>query len=87
MDQSPLLDNKGHREYQILLGMLQWNCSIKRPELGPPVSSLNCFGSYPCEYHLELRKQDFCYQKYSAENSQNIAIDSNPVNYERHKPN
>ena len=64
MDQLLLLDLHWHRQYQILLGMLQWNYSIGRIELGPAVSSLNRFGTCPCEYHLDLIKNVFSYLKY-----------------------
>jgi len=87
MDQSPLLDLHWHRNYQILLGMLQWNYSIGRIELGPAVSSLNRFGTCPRETHLDLVKHVFSYLKYSEHMNRSIAIDSNPMNYERQDPN
>ena len=86
LDQSPLLDLHWHRQYQILLGMLQWNYSIGRIELGPAVSSLNRFGTCPRENHLELIKLVFSYLKYSENINCSIAIDSNPMNYERQDP-
>ena len=85
MDTSPLLDLKDHRTYQVLLGMLQWNYTIGRIELGPAVSSLNRFGACPQKGHLQLMKHVFSYLKYSALSSRNIAIDSNPMEYERHE--
>ena len=87
MDQSPLLGLKQHRDYQVLLGMLQWNYSIGRPELGPALSSLNRFGACPREYHLELLKHTFCFIKYTSSTSRSIAIDSKPMEYERHETN
>ena len=87
LDQLPLLNLHWHCQYQILLGMLQWNYSIGRIELGPAVSSLNRFGTCPREYHLELIKGVFSYLKYSEKMNQSIAIDSNPMNYERQDPN
>ena len=45
MDTSELLDLREHRQFLVLLGILQWNYTIGRPELGPSVSSLNRSGS------------------------------------------
>lgn len=87
MDQLLLLDLHWHCNYQILLGMLQWNYSIGRIELRPTVSSLNWFGVCPCEYHLELIKQVFSYLKFSEDMNHSIAIDSNLMNYEQQDPN
>ena len=83
MDTSELLDLKEHRKYQVLLGMLQWNYTIGRPELGPSVSSLNQFGTCPRKYYLELIKQVFFYLKHSASSPRQIAIDSSPMEFER----
>ena len=87
LDQLPLLDFHWHYQYQILLDMLHWNYSIGRIELGPAVSSLNRFGTCPREYHLELIKHVFSYLKYSEKMNRSIAVDSNPMNYERQDPN
>ena len=86
MDTSPLLDLKDHRIFQILLGMLQWDFSIECIELGPAVSSLNRFGTCPQEGHLLLIQHVFSYLKYSKSKPHNIAIDSNPMEYERTNP-
>ena len=85
MDSSPLLDLTDHRTFQILLGMLQWDFSIGCTELGPAVSSLNQFGTCPCKGHLLLIQHVFSYLKYSKTKPHNIAIDSNPMEYERHE--
>jgi Reverse transcriptase (RNA-dependent DNA polymerase). len=53
-DTSPLLDTAGHRQYQHLLGMLQWLVTIGHPDLCHAVASLNRFSSCPCEQHLQL---------------------------------
>jgi len=81
LDQSPLLDLKHHRDYQVLIGMLQWNFSIGRPELGHALSSLNCFGTCPRETHLVLLKHVYGYLLNTQHESRNIAIDSNPMEY------
>ena len=86
MDQSPLLDLKHHRDFQVLIGMLQWNFSIGRPEIGHALASLNRFGACPRETHLELIKHVYGYLLYTQNESRNIAIDSNPMEYERHEP-
>ena len=82
-DQSPLLDLKHHFDFQVLIGMLQWSYSIGCPELGHALSLLNHFGTCPRETHLELLKHVFGYLSYTQNESRNIAIDSNPMKYER----
>ena len=84
MDESPLLDLDGHRKFQMLLGMLQWMVTIGRPDLCNLVSSLNRFGACPREYHLELAVRAFGFVKQVR--GPEIAIDSNPLNYERKAP-
>lgn len=46
-DKSPLLKLKEHRQFQCLLGILQWLHTIARPELGPLMANLNRFGTCP----------------------------------------
>ena len=67
--------------------MIQRNYTIGRPELGPSVYSLNHFGSCPRKYNIEMIKQVLCYLKSSASSSKQIAIDSNPMEFERLEPN
>jgi len=85
MDSFPLLGLADHRKFQMLLVMLQWLVTIGRPDLGPVVSSLNCFGTCPREYHLELAIRVFGYLK-TCPNEQ-IAIDSRPMIFDRDEPN
>ena len=63
--------------------MLHWSYSIGRPELGHALSLLNRFGTCPRVTHLELLKHVFGYLLYTQNESRNIAIDSNPMEYER----
>ena len=67
--------------------MIQRNYTIGRSELGPYVYSLNHFGSCPCKYNIEMIKEVLCYLKHSASSSKQIAIDSNPMEFERLEPN
>ena len=54
LDTSSLLGLDDHRNYQMLLGMLQWMISIGKPELCQCVSSLNRFDACPRHGHLDL---------------------------------
>ena len=84
IDESPLLKEKDHRRYQMLLGMLQWLNTIGRPDLCHACCSLSRFGSCPRETHLELAVHCFQYLKQFPDRK--IAIDPNPLNYERVTP-
>jgi hypothetical protein len=51
-DESPILDNDMHREYQSLIGMLQWAVSLCRIDICYAVSSMSRFCSCPREGHF-----------------------------------
>ena len=80
-DSSPLLDTAGHRQYQHLLGMLQWLVTIGRPDLCNAVASLNRFCACPREHHLQLALRCFGYLKMFP--NRKIAIDSRPLVFDR----
>jgi len=80
-DTSPLLDTAGHRQYQHLLGMLQWLVTIGRPDLCNAVASLSRFSACPRENHLQLALRCFGYLKMFP--NRRIAIDSRPLVYDR----
>ncbi len=52
-DRTPLLTADMHREYQSLIGMLQWAVSLCRVDVCFTVSSLSRFCSCPREGHLD----------------------------------
>lgn len=79
MDQSELLDEKGHRLFQMLLGMAQWLVTIGRPDICFATSSLSRFGAAPREYHLKLAKQIFGYLKKFPD--KRIAMDSTDIDF------
>jgi len=81
LDESPLLDLGGHRQFQMLIGMLQWLVTIGRPDLCHALTSLNRFGACPREYHLDLAVHIFGYIKRVPQPV--ICIDSKPLEYER----
>lgn len=83
-DDSPLLKLKEHRQYQCMLGMLQWLHTIARPELGPALATFNRFGTCPREEHLRLLKRVFGYLKFSK--NKRIRIDCRPLNFTRCVP-
>jgi hypothetical protein len=51
-DDSPVLNNEMHTEYQSLMGMLQWLVSLHRVDICFAVSSLSRFCSCPREGHM-----------------------------------
>jgi hypothetical protein len=51
-DLSPLLDNELHREYQSLIGMLQWAVSLCRIDICYVTSSMSRFCAAPRQGHL-----------------------------------
>ena len=79
LDESPLLDLDDHQKFQMLLGMLQWLVTIGRPDLCHLVSSLNHFGAFPCQYHLDLAICAFGYIIWHPNTE--IVIDSCPIDY------
>ena len=83
-DTSPLLDLAGHRQFQMLLGMIQWLVTIGKPDLCAAVTSLNRFAAAPRERHLELAIRVFGYIKTVKD--KNIAIDSRPLVQSRTSP-
>jgi hypothetical protein len=51
-DDSPVLDNDMHREYQSIMGMLQWVVSLCRIDICFAVSSLSRFCACPRQGHM-----------------------------------
>ncbi len=84
LDESPLLGLDDHRKFQMLLGMLQWLVMICRPDLCHLVSSLNRFGAYPRQTHLDLAVRAFGYLKQAPDPQ--ICIDYKPMLFTRTKP-
>lgn len=52
-DETPLLDNKYHRQYQSLIGMAQWLVTLGRIDICYAVSSLSRFCAAPREGHYK----------------------------------
>lgn len=63
MDESPLLDTEGVRQFQILIGMAQWAVTIRRINLAHAILSLSRFYTAPRQGHLELAMRVFGYVK------------------------
>ena len=79
LDSSPLLGERQHRLFQMLLGMAQWLNTIGRPDICFAVSSLSRFGSCPREGHLTLALHLFGYLKNFP--NRRIAFDSNDIDF------
>jgi hypothetical protein len=77
LDASPLLDLDGIHNYQMLIGMAQWACTIGWLDIAFGVSSLSHFSAHPQIGHLELAVYLFGYlKKYP---NRQIVLDSNPL--------
>jgi hypothetical protein len=74
-DTSDLLDNEMHREYQSLIGMLQWIVSICRADICYAVSSLSRFCAAPREGHLSCALRVWGYLNKYPNRSININHD------------
>ena len=79
MDQSPLLGEEEHRQYQMLIGMGQWFNTIGCPDICFAVSSLSRFSACPRELHLELALRLFGYLKRNMDFR--IGIDSSDIDF------
>ena len=73
-DESPLLDNKGLKLYQMLIGVAQWACTIIHLDSSFTVLSLSRFSAAPREGHLQLAIYMFGYLKKHP--NHNLVIDS-----------
>jgi hypothetical protein len=60
-DNSPLLDDDGVRDYQSLIGTLQWLVSIGRFDIHTAVMTMSSFRAAPRQGHLERVKRIFGY--------------------------
>ena len=77
LDESDLLSDAGIRQYQVLIGMAQWACTIGRLDISFAVSSLSRFSAAPREHHLELAFHLFGYLKKNP--NSRIVLDSRPL--------
>jgi hypothetical protein len=75
-DCSPLLDSYHHREYQALIGMLQWVTTISIADVCYATSSLSQFSTAPREGHLSRVLRVWGYLKKYPNRA--IRIDSSP---------
>ena len=76
-DESPLLNDKEHRNFQMVLGMAQWISLISRLDIAHAVASLSRFNAAPREYHFRLALQIFGYLKQYP--NQRLSMDSRPL--------
>jgi hypothetical protein len=73
-DTSVMLDDNGHREYQMLIGMLNWIVGIGRFDIAHSVTSLSRFASCPRKGHLDRALRVFGYLKKKP--NRRILVDS-----------
>jgi hypothetical protein len=77
LDDSALLPDSGIRQYQTLIGMAQWACTIGRLDIAFAVSSRSRFLAAPRTHHLELAFHLFGYIKKNL--NRRIVLDSCPL--------
>ena len=77
LDDSPLLNEKQIRLYQILIGTIQWACVVSRLDVCFAVSSLSRFSANPRGNHLKLTLHVMGYLKKHP--NCRIMIDSRPL--------
>jgi len=77
LDETPLLDAKGIKQYQMMIGMAQWAVTISRYDIAFAVSSLSRFNAAPREGHLELLFHLFGYLKRFP--NKRLVLDSRPL--------
>jgi hypothetical protein len=73
-DSSELLDDKDHKTYQMLIGMLVWICCIGRVDVTFPVTSMSRFTACPRKGHLKRVLRIFGYLK--KHKNRRIIVDS-----------
>ena len=73
-DSSEVLDDNGHRTYQMLIGMLTWICCIGRMDVTFAAASLSRFTACPRQGHLDRVLRVFGYLK--KHRNRRIVIDS-----------
>jgi hypothetical protein len=61
LDESDLLDAKGHRNFQQLIGIAQWLVTCGRIDLVQAVNSLSRFSAAPRQGHLKAAERIFRY--------------------------
>jgi hypothetical protein len=83
-DQSPMLDNEKHRQYQSMIGMAQWLVTLGRLDICYAVSSLSRYCSAPREGHLARVYRLWGYiKKYP---NKSISINASEPRYHPVKP-
>jgi hypothetical protein len=80
MDTSKLLNDKGHRKYQMLIGMLVWVVTIGRIDVAHATPFLSRFTACPWQGHLERLLRVFGYLKKQP--NRRIVVDSREPIYE-----
>jgi hypothetical protein len=73
-DETPLLDNKYHRQYKSLIGMAQWLVTLGRIDICYAVSSMSRFCAAPREGHYKRVLQLWGYLKKYPDKA--VAIDA-----------
>jgi Reverse transcriptase (RNA-dependent DNA polymerase) len=79
LDESELLDDSGHRKYQMLIGILNWIVTIGRFDVTFATMSLSRFTSCPRKGHLDRALKIFGYLKRKP--NRRICVDSSDPKY------
>ncbi len=79
LDDSKVLNDDGHRKFQMLMGILVWVVTIGRIDVAHSASSLSCFTMCPQEGHQERALQVFGYLKKRP--NRRLVVDSRDLIY------
>ena len=79
LDNSKVLNDDGHRKFQMLMGILVWVVTIGRIDVAHSASSLSCFTMCPQEGHQERALQVFGYLKKRP--NRRLVVDSRDLIY------
>ena len=80
LDDSPLLNEKDHKDFQNMIGVCQWLIVEGIFDLAYFVSSLSRFSSAPQVGHIDLSRKIFCYfNKYP---KKGYVIDPQPLPFD-----
>jgi hypothetical protein len=61
LDNSELLDDRGNKQYQSLIGALQWFVTLGRFDIHLGIATMSSFRVAPCQGHLECLKRMYGY--------------------------
>jgi hypothetical protein len=81
LDDSPLLNTNGIKEYKHIIGVCQWLVVAGQFNINYTVSSLSRFAAAPCEGHLMLARKIFGYLRKYPNNGYAVNSESPKIHH------